>query len=178
MKSFIVFILLFLNITLCAQLIKVYDDFHYIPLVDSMNGYLVYNTNTIISEIIDNGKLVHIEGDLINSVIKIDTSFFSIGIIENGMKKNFTLDLDTIKVYDNSFMENDTLFQLIDKDFHFSMDNGYKVHIRYTNNKLSFIKIFEDRYIVDYSYVKSENIERFFDVIQYNKEVIFNNKKD
>jgi hypothetical protein len=41
-----------------------------------------------------------------------------------------------------------------------------------------FIKIFEDKYIVDYSFVKPENVERFYDVLEYNKEVINNNEKD
>ena len=177
MKNFVTYILLFLSTSLFGQIIKVYDDFHYIPITDSTNGYLVYKTNTIVSQTIENGNLIHIEGDLINSIITIDTSFSSIKIVEDGIKKDYILKLDSIREYSNSFVENDTLFQIIDKDLHFSLDNGFKLYIRYTNNKLLFIKIEEKNYIVDYSFVKSENIERFFDVLQYNKEVIENNKK-
>lgn len=178
MKNSIICFLLFLSVNLFSQTSKVYDDFHYIPVFDSVGGMLVYKTNTVISQIVENGRLLEIEGDLVNTIITIDTSFTSIQIVEDGVKKKYTLEIDSILNYDLSFTENDTLFKLIDKDFFFSMNNGYKLHLRFTNDKCSFIKVLEDNYIVDYSFVKPEDVDRFFTTIEYNREVIYNNKKE
>jgi hypothetical protein len=178
MRVLILCLLLSVGFSSFGQTIKVYDDFHFIPCIDSSKGIMKYMTNTIVSELNNNGKTIHIEGDLVKSFISIDTSFTTLEIIEAGIKKSYKLEINLIEEFDNSYTENDTLFQLIDKDLHLTMDNGFKLYMRYTNQKLFFIKIFEDKYIVDYSFVKPENVERFYDVLEYNKEVINNNEKD